>query len=330
MTSLDDILKSFQAMAHAEAQSHPLLDADDYNDASIFGRQVGDSPGLIYLGCLVRWLDMQDGLNDAALLSAPGSRPSSLQALARDVIGRQLQPAQIKPHLLPFVEAYVRDALLYAEDYQDIIVGGNDLVDMAQVDETMVSFAPLWARMSERLALFCQGSPEWMAREARPDVELSESERSFDGWKAAFLQSLRRDELPHRQREFAISKFFALVDHTIDSEQPEVARTLLTSFQPGADASLQEAVLRALYSMRFAMVWKAVADDAERLEQAGWLPEVLGLWANDYSEAQEDQIRAVLAGLSLVSRRAIQRAAEQEDYARAPWAMKLRGLDRRD
>lgn len=326
MSTLDDILKSYEAMAASHEQSLPLIDASDFNDSTYYLSPVTEEPGLVYLGAMAAWLSLQRGWNEEQLLQS-GTRTFSVPSVyARKRVGEQLWPHHIADAFLPFVEAYVR-SMLYANDYQELVVGENGLVDMGQVDETKVSFQKLWARMTDRLEKFNRGSAEWNEETPRPEVELEPVEQSMPGWKAAFLQSIDLAGVPHERRQSRIGKFFALVDHVHGADDPAIIRALLSSFVRDADPSLQEAVLRALYSMPFERVLQEVIEDAPRLRGAGWLPEVLGLWANDYSDEQERYVRLVYPTFAATSRDAVREAANMPDYFRMPWAAKLRDID---
>jgi len=330
MDSPDDILNSYQAMADSAAKARPLIDANDFNDPAMHGHPVSNQPGMNYLGCCALWLSMRGGLRETELLQPPFPLPATPDLFARTVIGPQLWARHIREDLSAFVDAYVRETSLYGNDYQDLVVGLNNLVDMTQVDDVVVTFVPLWTRMMERFALFIQGDAKWTARSPRPVVELATAERTSPGWEHAFLQAIEMDNLPHRQREFAISRFFALVDLAHGSHSPAVARTLLTSFRPGADASLQEAVLRALYSMPFETVWHAIVEDAQRISEAGWLADVMSLWANDYTDEQQELLCNEYAKLPETTRILMHAAASHEGHSGDPWAVKLRELDGRD
>lgn len=325
MGTLDDILKSYEAMAASQAQSRPLIDASDFDDTSRYFRAVAKRPGAVYLGALVSWLSAHGGLSEANLLQADDGASRLPSTFAQMTVGEQLWRHHVSDDFLPFVEAYV-DTMLYANDYQDLVVGENGLVDMGGVDESTASFEKLWARITDRFEKFRSGNTEWNSEKPAEQVDLEPEERALPGWEAAFLQSIKLDGLPHRLREFRVGKFFSLVDHVHGMNDPAIIRTLLLSFVPDADPSLQESVLRALYSMPFETVLQAIIEDAPRLHDAGWLSEVLGLWANDYTDEQEDYFRLVYPTIPGASREAMRAAASVEGYTRAPWAAKLRNI----
>ena len=63
MNSLDELLQSFNSLVKNEIDKLPLINSDDYNDSNIYNRQVGELPGLIYLGCFGLWLNKIKGLS---------------------------------------------------------------------------------------------------------------------------------------------------------------------------------------------------------------------------------------------------------------------------
>ena len=156
---------------------------------------------------------------------------------------------------------------------------------------------------------------------------LTADEQTLDGWKRAFLETLQRDGLPETYRCEQLARFWALVDHTHNTEDRSIPPILLKSFNASADMGVQESVLRALSTMPFENVWDALMSDAQRLHLEGdWLGVVLGLWANDFEDDQIDYIRSLLHTYNQSQLEALRAAAKQGADDRSMWAIKLLNL----
>lgn len=329
MTSLDDLLKSFGEIVQSEFADQALIDSEDFNRPEVFGRSVGDRPGLVYLGCFGLWLLRNQALNPDEFPGANSQRADQIRSpvgFAQDVLRGKLLPAMIQPGLREFCDAYIRKYNLFADDYQEIVVGGLGLVDMSEVPDSPESLEPVWRKISERLAGFRAGNPHWSARAPRPVVPLTAEEMSPEGWKRAFFSSLQLDSLPHRERQKAISRFWGLVDFVHGSADPSVPGVLLSAITKDFDASLQEAVLRSLFTLPFENVWPAIIADAERLAVEGGLRAVLSLWGNDFSESQMQYLREHFDDAPVAIRNRIVREAQDAERSREPWAIKLQQM----
>ena len=326
MISLDELLQSFSAMTQNELGQLPLIDADDYNEPKIYGHPVGDLPGLIYLGGFGLWLHNVNGLSPVYLsrtneFVSPLSIQPSL--FAKNVLQEKLFLDAIQPNLQEFCEAYIRNTCLYGSDYQEYVVGELNLVDMSQVPDSADIFNVLWQRISYRLDAFIKNDAHWAAHKPRPVVTLTASEKEIEGWKSSFAKVLLMDTLPHREREQALAKFWALVDHVHGTNNTEIPYILIKSFTKDSDSSLQEAVTRALYSMPFENVWDAIVSDTLRLEEEGQLASVLELWANDFSENQIEYLKMHFYAAPVNVQNAIFATAQKPENIRNPWAYKL-------
>jgi len=329
MNSLDELLQSFNSLVKNEIDKLPLINSDDYNDSNIYNRQVGELPGLIYLGCFGLWLNKIKGLSPLYLprineLSNFNSIKPSV--FAKEVMQGVLFFDAINPEFQAFCEAYIKNTYLYGYDYQDYVVGELNLVDMSQVPDSVDVFSLLWCKISSRFAAYNNNDAKWVDRLPRTIISLTENEKNIDGWKASFAKVLLMDKLPHREREQAVAKFWTLVDHVHGATNIEIPKILVGSFTETSDSSLQEAVTRALYSMPFENVWGAIVDDALRLEKEGQLSSLLELWANDLTDDQLEYLQVHFFNAPEEAQNAIIRTAQNTDNSRNPWAYMLQDL----
>jgi len=332
MESIQDILNSFQELANSELDQLPLIDAEDFDRDDIFSQKKGKLPGLIYLGCFALWLYRHEGLNieKTREIKDISSKDIAYPAVfSEKTLEGKLFASMLRITYQDFAKDYITHKGLFAEDYQNLVVGELGLADMSEVPDDSKNFDKIWERISWRFNNYQLKNANWDEREPRPEIQLTAEERTIQGWKSSFIHTchqLRESTLPHKEREIAVSHFWQLVDFVQGNSERELPVILLRSFTKNADSSLQEAVLRTLYSMPFENVWTAILADAERLENEGWLGGVLSLWGNTYSDEQLEYIEEKYDDISIKTRHLLQKEATKADYAQEPWAVKLQQI----
>lgn len=316
---LDKLLASFQNMAEEYTKKLPLLEVKNYVSNMLDDSEKEEAGARRFVAAFLYWLISRNHLSpernrdlsdEIKLLNA---RAISSSKLLEDKFSDQILDADVEDSTHQFCHKYLASSAGgFAADYHALFVEGTELNSFLDVEELWESFEKIALLIDERFNAFCRNDKNWDAQ-YQPQGGVSPVQfGSLDEWMASFRMFKDLADTPAGKYKTRVQQYWALVDAVSERPSIEVAQELVRTYLNISDSSVQESVWRTLRSFPWPIVFTAILENIEELnQQTEWAPTLVDIFDDNLPTSSLDEMIRQLEASPIENRRNYLKALEE-------------------
>lgn len=320
MSNLDELIKNLVQTAKDDLDKYPLLQADTYKSTDF--KKNHSYIGHIYLGVLGSWLYDNKCLKEN--FYEKNFKFDTPVDVSVNLFSGALYKDNLTEHALAFFEYYIPQ--LYPHDYQNEIVGKNNLSDMSEVNNSFAVMMNYYMILEKRFNLYENNDTSWKNYKNKVSSNINTHSLSIDNWKQKLHLASAMDQLTHKQREQELANFWHLLDMTAYDQNPEAPKFLVTLLNSNLHDDLKQSIITRLAGFPFENSLDAIFSNVNILKKANYLNAALGAWSGDYTDEQLNIIDKKIDSLNPSSRNMIFMTATSAQNQNSKWARKIAAL----